>query len=121
MPHVTVLESSSLLPRWRRRPGFWLGVTLAGALLLAGTGALLATGLIAEASDTARRIVPERAPPVATGEVAPLHLPGFQRRGNLLTGHLTTEDGRRLHLVIDARSNTIIGAKLVELPAPAAR
>lgn len=123
MPQATTFDSPSSppLPRLRRRAGFWLSLTLLGALALAGTGALLASGLLAEASDSARRIVPERSAPVATGAVAPLQLPGFQRRGNLLTGHVTTEDGRRLHLVIDARSNTIIGAKLVEAPAPASR
>lgn len=119
MPQVTTFEPSSSpsLPRLRRRPGFWLSVTLLAAILLAGSSAILASGLLAEASDSARRLVPERPAPVATGAVAPLQLPGFQRRGNLLTGHLTTEDGRRLHLVIDARTNTIIGAKLVEAQA----
>ncbi|MCA3595411.1 MAG: hypothetical protein IOC64_07930 [Methylobacterium sp.] len=123
MPQATTIDSPSspTLPRLRRRAGFWLVITLAGALLLAGSGALLSSGLLLQASDSARRIMPERPAPVATGSVAPLQFPGFQRRGNLLTGHLTTEDGRRLHLVIDARSNTIIGAKLVEAQAPAAR
>jgi hypothetical protein len=123
MPQATTIDSpsSSTMPRMRRRAGFWLGITLLGALMLAGSGALISSGLLVEASDSARRIVPERPAPMATGAVAPLQLPGFQRRGNLLTGHLTTEDGRRLHLVIDARSNTIIGAKLVEARAPAAR
>ncbi|MFY8155705.1 MAG: hypothetical protein ACOVLI_02435 [Rhabdaerophilum sp.] len=123
MPQATTLDSPSspTLPRMRRRAGFWLVITLAGALLLAGSGALISSGWLVEASDSARRIMPERPAPMATGAVAPLQLPGFQRRGNLLTGLLTTEDGRRLHLVIDARSNMIIGAKLVEAPAPAAR
>ncbi|MCA3646453.1 MAG: hypothetical protein IOC54_14030 [Methylobacterium sp.] len=123
MPQATLFGSPSSpnLPRLRRRAGFWLVITLAGALLLAGSGALLSSGWLVQASDSARRIMPERPAPVATGSVAPLQLPGFQRRGSLLTGHLTTEDGRRLHLVIDARSNMIIGAKLVEAQAPAAR
>ncbi|MCU0819506.1 MAG: hypothetical protein MUF11_09380 [Beijerinckiaceae bacterium] len=123
MPQASTLDSSpsSTLPRLRRRAGFWLSLTLFAALLLAGSSAILASGLLAEASDSARRLVPERPAPVATGATAPLQLPGFQRRGNLLTGHVTTEDGRRLHLVIDARTNIIIGAKLVEAQVPAPR
>ncbi len=123
MPQATTFDSPSppSLPRLRRRTGFWLSLTLGAALILAGGAALLASGLLAEASDSARRFVPERASPVATGATAPLQLPGFQRRGNLLTGHVTIEDGRRLQLVIDQRTNTIIGAKIVEPPAPATR
>jgi hypothetical protein len=86
MPQVTTFDSPSspTLPRLRRRPGFWLSVTLLAAILLAGSSALVATGFLAE-------------------------------------GQLTTEDGRRLHLVIDARTNTIIGAKLVESQASPSR
>jgi hypothetical protein len=123
MPQASTFDSSPspTLPRLRRRAGFWLSLTLFAALILAGSSAILASGLLAEASDSARRLVPERPAPVATGATAPLQLPGFQRRGNLLTGHVTIEDGRRLHLVIDARTNIIIGAKLVEAQAQPAR
>jgi hypothetical protein len=122
MTHATLFNSA--LPQQlsgpRRRLGTLLSFGLLAALFGGAVSLLLASGILSEASGSARRLMPERAGMLAPGPAAPLHLPGFQRRGNMLTGQVTAEDGRHLRLVIDARTNAIIGAKLVEPPAPPA-
>lgn len=41
-------------------------------------------------------------------------LPGFQRRGNSVVGEVCTRDGQALRLVLDARSQALIGFRLLE-------
>ena len=44
-------------------------------------------------------------------------IPGFTRRGTSLVAEMRSQDGSLVRLVIDARSHTLIGAKVIE-PAP---
>ncbi len=41
-------------------------------------------------------------------------LKGFQRRGNSVVGEVCTRDGQVLRLVLDARSQALIGFRVVE-------
>ena len=102
-----------------RRSGIWLAIILGIALGMTGTGALVASGLLAE--EPKSRLTPPGDLPALGAQrlrVSPLTLPGFQRRGNLLTGELRASDGSIMRLVIDARSNTIIGYRVVEPANP---
>lgn len=46
------------------------------------------------------------------GELA--NLAGFQRRGNSLVGEVRTREGVTMRLVLDARTHTLIGVKVLE-------
>ncbi len=118
MPQVTTFDSSSspTLPRLRRRqvsgsasrcwpPSCWPAPARLSPRV---SGAKPPIPLAASSPSGRPRSRPH-------GRAAPAS--GFPAPGQPAHSQLTTEDGRRLHLVIDARTNTIIGAKLVELQA----
>lgn len=44
---------------------------------------------------------------------------GFQRRGALLVGELTTRDGTPVRLVLDGRTQALVGFRVLERPAAA--
>lgn len=96
------------------RTGLWLTTVLALALAAAGTGAFVASAPEERATGTLPAISADRAANVTAATQPPLVLPGFQRRGPLLTGEVKTQDGSTLRLVIDTRSHAIIGYRLVE-------
>ncbi|MBN8533969.1 MAG: hypothetical protein J0L51_07745 [Rhizobiales bacterium] len=97
------------------RTGLWLSAVLALAVAAVGSGIFLAPA----SDDKAAIAAPaDKVTNVAAPTQPPLALPGFQRRGPLLTGEVKTVDGSTLRLVIDTRSHAIIGYRLVE---PAAR
>jgi hypothetical protein len=55
--------------------------------------------------------VPQRETNVATELTS---LGGFQRRGALLVGEVTTRDGVPLRLVLDARTQALVGFRVLE-------
>lgn len=121
MSQTSILETSpSLTGRLRfGRTGLWLTSVLALALAAAGTGAFVASSPEEKAAIATPAVSPDKAAHVSAATQPPLALPGFQRRGPLLTGEVKTQDGSTLRLVIDTRSHAIIGYRLVE-PAVAA-
>lgn len=93
------------------RTGLWLSAVLALAVGAAGISIFLG----ATPEEKAALAAPvDRMTNVAAPTQPPLALPGFQRRGPLLTGEVKTQDGSTLRLVIDTRSHAIIGYRLVE-------
>ncbi|CAN1535485.1 hypothetical protein MCEMSEM23_01555 [Rhabdaerophilaceae bacterium] len=124
MAHSSSLPSINPNPQVSTNPAHRSGLLLAAILGLAlgmsGTGALVASGLLSENSPTRAAVPIERAPSIAQWPaVKQLALPGFQRRGNLLTGELRTNDGTVLRLVIDARTNMLVGYRVIEPIPPA--
>ena len=103
----------SLQPRTastKPRSGLWLVAAFGAVMLLLAATAIGASALL---------LKPHLAPqmPVAqesastTRSAAPL--PGFQRRGATYFGEFTTRDGEVIRLVVDARTQNIIGAKVI--------
>lgn len=96
------------------RTGLWLSAVLALAVAAVGTSALLTSSPDEKAPSATPPAGTERISNVAPPAQPPLALPGFQRRGPLLTGEVKTQDGSTLRLVIDTRSHAIIGYRIVE-------
>jgi hypothetical protein len=96
------------------RTGLWLSAVLAFAVAAAGTSVFLGSRQDEKAAVVAPASTADRAAHVALPTQPPLALPGFQRRGPLLTGEVRTQDGSTLRLVIDTRNHAIIGYRLVE-------
>lgn len=116
MSQTSFLNSHPPLPgRFRfGRTGMWLSAVLVAALAAAGTSALIAANPLEKAASPAPASTALRPANVAPVSQPPLMLPGFQRRGPLLTGEVTTLDGSTLRLVIDTRTHSIVGYRLVE-------
>jgi hypothetical protein len=108
-----------------RRTALWLTGTLVLAIvMLVGVAATSGSRLMgvwypdpkspAPASDLASVVLsaPRGAPGSSLRQ--PEALPGFQRRGNSLVGEFTTRDGQLIRLVIDGRTHTIVGARVVQ-------
>lgn len=102
-----------------RRPGWWLVAILAAAVASAALSAYLALSPVERVSVAPVPALDSVSRPVTPSQ-PPLALPGFQRRGPLLTGEVRTSDGSTLRLVIDSRSHAIVGYRLVEGPQSAA-
>jgi hypothetical protein len=96
------------------RTGMWLSAVLVAALAAAGASALMAANPVEKAASPVPASTALRPAHVAPANQPPLMLPGFQRRGPLLTGEVTTQDGSTLRLVIDTRNHAIVGYRLVE-------
>jgi hypothetical protein len=93
------------------RTGLWLSAVLALAVGAIGISFFMSYAPVEKAAITASA---EKMTNVAAPTQPPLALPGFQRRGPLLTGEVKTQDGSTLRLVIDTRNHAIIGYRLVE-------
>ncbi len=93
----------------------WPRRLLAGILV---TTILLGLGLIAWSQGQPDPDAPAALPTsrlVENRTMAELaSLPGFQRRGNSVVGEVCTRDGQSLRLVLDARSQALIGFRVVE-------
>lgn len=96
------------------RTGLWLSTVLALAVAAVGTSAFLTSSPDEKAAVVTPPPGTDRVTNVAPATQPPLALPGFQRRGPLLTGEVKTQDGSTLRLVIDTRSHAIIGYRIVE-------
>ncbi|MGL5446259.1 MAG: hypothetical protein ACRDBL_03000 [Rhabdaerophilum sp.] len=115
MSQTSFLETHPPLANRLRfsRTGLWLSLVLALALALVGVVAVIAQAPMEKATNGTAPALVDKVPH-ATATQPPLVLPGFQRRGPLLTGEVKTQDGSTLRLVIDTRSHAIIGYRLVE-------
>lgn len=119
------MASSSLLQsirpqRWTGT-GFWLGGTVVLAIV-----ALIASVLASLTSGASPAPDMTLSAPAFTkneqGASAPSRAipPGFQKRGTTWVGDMRTPDGMLIRLVLDGRTQTLIGAKIIE-PAPVMR
>jgi hypothetical protein len=117
MVELSLQQSGS---KARYRPGFWLAIVLGLASFGIGVSAIATSANLIKPrfSDAARDIV---LPP---GDTAPSTqagaLPGFQRRGATLVGEFRTRDGQTIRLVLDARTQAVIGIRVIGQPAPLA-
>jgi hypothetical protein len=120
MSEISLASPSHTMPPTpsSRRPGLWLSLVLAGAVLIAG-GSLFFLLRPSEPGALPPQIAAslEAASRPGAPSQPPLVLPGFQRRGPLLTGEVKTGDGSTLRLVIDSRSHAIVGYRIIEPPA----
>lgn len=121
MAHSSLLQS--VRPLRRTGTGLWLvGIVVLAILALAASvlanfsggsptssDIALATPAFTKGDSAITPAPPSRAIP-----------PGFQKRGTTLVGEMRTPDGMLIRLVLDGRTQTLIGAKIVE-SAPASR
>jgi hypothetical protein len=114
MSQTSFLETpASFASRLRfNRTGLGLTLILGIALSAVSLGTFLTPKPIERAVGSASPLTTDRSAPVSTTTQPPLALPGFQRRGPLLTGEVKTSDGSTLRLVIDTRNHAIVGYRL---------
>jgi hypothetical protein len=96
------------------RTGLWLSAVLGIAVVAVGASIFLTSAQEKTTTTAAPAAATDKSAHVTTPSQPPLALPGFQRRGPLLTGEVKTIDGSTLRLVIDTRNHAIIGYRLVE-------
>lgn len=110
------MTNQSPLDRQRQLPNP-TGLSLAVLTVLAA-GAL-AIGLVAANSILAVSSIDAQAGEARRGELLAMRgetppIPGFQRRGTSFVGDVRGSDGALLRLVFDARTQTLIGMKVIE-------
>lgn len=106
-------------PAGTAHPGFFSGLTrrlkraLAAGVVLAGCGFALVAASQSRPELTAGRfgLAPQPPEPQATADLN--QLSGFQRRGNSLVGEVVTRDGTAMRLVFDARTQALIGLRVL--------
>jgi hypothetical protein len=103
-----------------RHSGYWLTGLLVLAAFVSGASALALTAWVPREAGFARPLPAGAAPVATTTAATPPPLPGFQKKGNLWIGEVRTADGAMIRLVIDARSQAIIGHRVMEAGAPPA-
>jgi hypothetical protein len=97
-------------PKAKSRGRIWLVVSFGVVVILLAATAIGASALLLKPHLPAPMLAKSEA--ANTVRVA-APLPGFQRRGATYTGEFTTRDGEVIHLVVDVRTQNIIGAKVI--------
>lgn len=100
-------------------PGFFSGLTrrlkrvLGAGIVITGCGFALVAASQSQQELAAGRfgLAPKSQEPQATADLTQLN--GFQRRGNSLVGEVVTRDGTAMRLVFDARTQTLIGLRVL--------
>lgn len=111
---MTDLPISTRAQKRATRGGYWLFVALTLAVFgLAATAIAASSLLLASRGHEAQPVEAASAAPPAAKTASAQSLPGFQRRGSTYLGEFTTRDGQQIRLVIDARTQSVIGAKVI--------
>jgi hypothetical protein len=114
---MTDLPASQDEKKSESRIGLWLSLTLGAAIIGLGSMAIVSTTQLVRARFAevhAMHVLLTPAPVTGSASRLPEQMPGFQRRGSSLIGEFRTKDGQSIRLVIDARTHTVIGVKVLE-------
>lgn len=107
---MTDLSLQTRTEKIKPRTGLWLVAAFGTVMALLAATAIGASALLLKPHLPVQVPAAQDAAGATRNAAA---LPGFQRRGATYYGEFTTRDGEVIRLVIDAKTQNIIGAKVI--------